>query len=121
VAERVAVIGSRAYPNLGAVARFVRSLSRDAVIVSGGASGVDMTAERWARRLGMERIIHRPAHRTFGKRAPLERNKLIVRDADRVVAFWDGVSRGTAHAIGEARKAGKPVVVIGVDGEVRDG
>ena len=40
------------------------------------------------------------------------RNPDIVAAADRVVAFWDGTSRGTADSIEIARKTGKPVAVV---------
>jgi predicted Rossmann fold nucleotide-binding protein DprA/Smf involved in DNA uptake len=121
MANRVAIIGSRTFPNLDAVTRYVAELPEGTIVVSGGAIGVDETAEIEAKRRGLTVIVHRPMYKVHGRRAPLYRNELIVRDADRVVAFHDGKSTGTLHAIGEARKAGKPVVVIGPDGEVRGG
>jgi hypothetical protein len=37
----------------------------------------------------------------------LARNPDIVADVERVVAFWDGASRGTRHIIELARRADK--------------
>jgi hypothetical protein len=53
-----------------------------------------------------------PDYARFGKSAPLERNKEIAAQCDRMVAVWDGQSRGTKHAIDQARKAGKAVEAI---------
>lgn len=114
VVERVAVVGSRGYRNLDAVTRFVSALPSGTVIVSGGADGVDKTAASAARysSKGIGLIEHLPEYDRYGRVAPLERNRLIVRDCDRLVAFWDGKSTGTMHTVGLARKAGKPVEII---------
>ena len=45
------------------------------------------------------------------------RNQQIVDSADRVVAFWDGKSRGTADTLRRAHAAGKPILIIGPTGE----
>jgi len=59
----------------------------------------------------MRVIVIRPDWATFGKAAGYIRNRQIVADADRVVAFWDGHSRGTKSTIGIANRQGKPVEV----------
>ena len=48
----IAVIGSRTYRNLEQVRGFIRGLSIHDTVISGGAKGVDRTAEDEARRLG---------------------------------------------------------------------
>lgn len=111
---KVAIVGSRNYRDLDAVIRYVDSLPDGTQIISGGARGVDRTAERAARsnpNLPWP-IIFAADWQRFGKRAGLERNKTIVAAADRVVAFWDGESRGTAHTVSLARATGKPVEII---------
>lgn len=40
--------------------------------------------------------------------------KTIVDNADMVIAFWDGTSKGTQNAINDAKKQAKPVVIINV-------
>ena len=101
---KVAIIGSRTYPDLEKVREYVRKLSQDDIIISGGAKGVDETAEDEARKLGME-VISIPAEwNKYGRRAGLMRNDLIVAMADLVVAFWDGVSRGTKYTIDKAKE-----------------
>ena len=82
----------------------MRDLSPDDIIVSGGAKGVDETAEGEARKIGME-VISVPAEwNKYVKRAGLMRNDIIVGMADCVVAFWDGVSLGTKYTIDKAKE-----------------
>lgn len=112
---RIAVIGSRNFSDRGQVFDFVRSLPRvGTVIVTGGAMGVDSWAEEEAKRQRISRCIHEPqAERCATKRdyvaALFARNKTIVDDYDRVVAFWDGESTGTERVIEYARSVGKIV------------
>ena len=111
---KVAIVGSRNYPDLEKVREFVRDLSQDDIIISGGAKGVDETAEDEARKLGME-VISIPAEwNKYGRRAGLMRNDLIVAMADLVVAFWDGVSRGTKYTIDKAKEKNVITQVLNV-------
>lgn len=96
---------------LAGVRCFIEDLSERVVIVSGGAAGVDAEAVYIGARHGCPAIEHRPDYATHGKRAPLERNTLIVADADEVHAWPAPWSRGTWDTIRKARAAGKPCVV----------
>ncbi len=109
--ERVAIVGSRDYLHLGRVAQFVAALPAGTIVISGGARGVDKTAEQAARSYGLETLILPADWERFGKSAGFRRNHDIVGRADRVVAFWDGKSRGAKHTIDLARKAGVPVEI----------
>jgi hypothetical protein len=63
---RVAIIGSRNYPNLWEVEQFVEKLSRKyphATVISGGASGVDNEAEEAARARMLHVRSYRPRKR----------------------------------------------------------
>jgi hypothetical protein len=84
------------------------------VIVSGGARGVDTLAEGYARQHGLGTIIHYPDYKRYGRRAPVVRNTLIVNEADMLIAFWDGRSRGTNDTITKARRKGLPVAIVKV-------
>lgn len=108
---RIAIIGSRWYPDLKEVWDLFAELPLDTTVISGGAVGVDETAARCAFAYGMKLKQFLPDYNTHGRRAPLERNQLIVDACDRLVAFWDGKSTGTMHTVGLARRAGKPVDV----------
>lgn len=109
--ERVAIVGSRRYPDLSEVAEFVSNLPKGTIIVSGGAQGVDATAEEAAGVYGFEVESYRPDYAKHGKGAPLMRNKKIAEKCDRMIAFWDGNSRGTLHAITCAEVLRKPVTI----------
>lgn len=113
----VAIVGSREYPRMDAVRRYVRSLDEHDIVISGGARGVDTVAERAARHLGIRVAVYPADWAIHGLRAGAVRNKVIVEQAGRVVAFWDGESPGTKITIDLARKKGIPVIVYGPDGE----
>lgn len=104
---RVAIVGSRGYSNLNQVIEYVNSLPADAVVITGGARGVDLTAEVAARKRGLQVVVHFADWDTFGKVAGQIRNQKVVDDCEKLVAFWDEISPGTKGAISLASKAGK--------------
>lgn len=108
---KLAIVGSRNFSDWLAIMNYVHELPLDTVIVSGGARGVDTVAEQTAQARGMTTEIYRADWDKYGKSAGYRRNADIVAAADEVVAFWDGYSKGTAHTIELARKAGKKVTV----------
>jgi hypothetical protein len=112
---KIAIVGSRNYDALEFVDTFVRELPAGAVVVSGGARGVDQRSELQARLNRLEVESLRPDW-SKGKGAALDRNSGIVNAADLVVAFWDGDSRGTADTIAKARRSGKLLGVVGPKG-----
>lgn len=115
---KIAIVGSRDWPNAKAVIDYINALPPHTVIVSGGALGVDTFAEIAAKRQGLSVEVYRADWAKYGKRAGMMRNADIVNAADRVVAFWHRQSRGTADTIDRARKAGKPVEVHHWNGRV---
>lgn len=108
---KVAIVGSRGYPNLNQVREFVSKLKPGTIVVSGGADGVDKAAEVQAKACGLNVEIYYPRWDLHGKGAGFARNRLIVANSDMVVAFWDGKSNGTKHSIGVAHELNKPVRV----------
>jgi len=112
---RIAIVGSRDYPDLRAVWMFVERLAArrpDAVIISGGAPGVDTVAAVAGRWYGLEVVEHEAEWERLGKMAGFARNSTIVNDADMLIAFWTGVSTGTVDSIEKARQKGIKVKVI---------
>ena len=89
------------------------------LVISGGAAGVDAIAERYADAKGISKLIIRPEYEKYGRAAPLKRNELMVDLADKVLAFWDGRSRGTKYTIEYARRRGKETETIVIDGAGR--
>lgn len=113
---RLAVVGSRNCNDYGlvhvALSRYLDVYGESLVIVSGGAKGADSLAARFARENNLELIEHLPDWNRFGKSAGFKRNWLIWQDADAGVAFWDGISRGTAHSFDIAKQQGKSLEVV---------
>jgi len=87
-------------------------LPKDIVIVHGGARGVDQEAEKIAKGMGIVTEVVLPDWGEYGKAAGMIRNVEMLKTCDGLIAFWDGVSRGTAGAINAAKKMGKPLYVI---------
>ncbi len=106
---KVAVIGSR-----GVVVPDLENYLPDDTteIVSGGARGVDTCAADYAARTGIPLTVFRPEYEKFGKAAPLKRNLQIIEYADAVLAFWDGISRGTKFVAEQCAEIGKPIRII---------
>ncbi len=102
---KVAIIGSRSIENLD-ISGYVPPDTK--LIISGGAVGVDTIAERYADKKGIKKLILYPNYELYGKSAPLIRDKLIVDNADLVIAFWDGVSKGTQFTISYAKRRNIP-------------
>lgn len=108
----VAVIGSRNWTDYGRMKRELDKLPGITRIVSGGATGADTLAEQYALDKSIPVTVIRPEYARYGRRAPLKRNVSIVNAADTVIAFWDGASRGTMHAVSMARRKQKPVILV---------
>jgi predicted Rossmann fold nucleotide-binding protein DprA/Smf involved in DNA uptake len=107
---KTAVIGSRSIKSLD-----LEGYLADAKeIVSGGAEGVDSCAANFAKSNGIKLTLFLPEYSRYGRAAPIVRNKKIVDYADKIVVFWDGVSRGTLSVIKYAEKLGKPCEIIRV-------
>ena len=80
-------------------------------IISGGAIGADALAKRFAEENSIALIEHIPQWAIYGKSAGYIRNKLIINDADYVIAFWNGESKGTKISIDLAKKMKKKVII----------
>lgn len=90
------------------------------LIISGGAAGVDRLAEELADKRGISKLIIRPDYKKYSRAAPLIRNRAMVEAADKVIAVWDGASRGCLFSIRYAKGLGKPTLVLGMDGREID-
>jgi hypothetical protein len=108
---KTAVIGSRGF-NVYVLLKGTLDAYLISQIISGGAIGADMLAERYAEEHEIPTLIFKPDYNKYGRGAPLVRNKEIVDAAERVIAFWDGKSRGTAYTLKYAKSKGKEVKVI---------
>lgn len=105
---KIAIIGSRDLKttNIG------EYIPRCAEIVSGGAKGIDTFAAEYAQKNNLKLTVFLPQYEKYGRAAPIIRNREIVNYADKIIAFWDGKSKGTLSVINYAKKVGKECLVI---------
>ena len=107
---KVAIIGSRNINHPVDLSRYIPQSTT--TIISGGAKGVDSLAASHAKDNGIELVVFRPDYAKYGKGATFIRNRQIIDNADMVLAFWDGESKGTKYTIEYAIKKGKETQVI---------
>lgn len=80
-------------------------------VVSGKARGADTLGEQYAKEHNIH-IAEYPADWTKnGRAAGYIRNKEMSDNAEALIAFWDGTSRGTKNMIDTAKKAGHKVMI----------
>ena len=108
---KIAIIGSRKFKSLKMVSDYVKTLPRGTIVISGGARGVDSVAANMARFEGFQ-VIEIIPNWNDGHQAGYARNTLIAEECDRMVAFWDGESKGTKDSIEKCQALGKEVQVI---------
>ena len=82
------------------------------LIISGGATGIDSIAEKYADDHKISKLIIRPKYDLFGKSAPLKRNEEMVNICDAVLVIWDGISKGAKYTTNYAQKCNKPIKII---------
>ena len=81
-------------------------------IVSGGARGADALGEDYSKECGIPLKIFKADWEKHGRAAGHIRNAEMADYGTHLVAFWDGVSRGTKNMIETAKKKGLDVRVI---------
>jgi len=119
---KLAIIGSRGFSDYGHLSyvmtewfgRYANDNPYSLVteVISGGANGADKLGARWAKENNVKLTEFIPDWEKLGKRAGFVRNEDIVKASDCVLAFWDGVSRGTANSLSIAKRLKKPCLVI---------
>ncbi len=107
---RVIVAGSRGVTDFRVVhtailsARVRWAVHWPITVVSGGARGVDQLGERWARETGSQCIRYPADWDKHGRAAGMIRNEEMAKNAEALIAVWDGKSRGTANMILQAHR-----------------
>lgn len=89
--------------------KLLSNVSDEIVVVSGRARGADSLGERYAQERGYSVSLFPAQWNLYGKRAGFLRNEEMAKNADALVAFWDGQSRGTESMIRLARQRGLKV------------
>lgn len=106
---RIIIAGSREYNNyeeaVKLIDKFIKDVnSSNVVIVSGGAKGADKIGEEYAARNDLDCVVYKANWGKYGKQAGIIRNGEMAKNADCLLAFWDGESRGTYNMVNTAKK-----------------
>lgn len=112
---KLAIVGSRDFTDYETMCSFIEKkfdLAEIDTIVSGGAKGADALAEKYARDNHLKLIVKPAEWNKYGRAAGPERNKLIVEEADAIVAFPTASSKGTRSTIKLAEDVGKRLEVL---------
>lgn len=108
---KTAIIGSRIITDYQLLKKAMQGKNATEII-SGGASGADQLAERYAKEHGLPLTVFPADWAKYGKQAGMIRNQQIVKEADCIVALWDGQSKGTEATIRMAKNSGKLTKVV---------
>lgn len=115
---RVIIAGTRSFNDYEQLRDSCNSLlsekqrTHTVVIISGTARGADQMGERYAKERGFQLRRFPADWEQYGKSAGHIRNAKMADNADALIAFWDGESRGTKNMINNARRKGLAVRVI---------
>ena len=110
----ISIIGSRSFNDYALLKETIDKEFENkeiSLIVSGGAKGADSLGEKYAINNGIAVKIFLPDWKKYGRGAGFVRNKTIVENSDVVVAFWNGVSKGTKNSIDVAKKLNKKLII----------
>lgn len=115
---RMIVAGSRDFSDYDYLAKMLDGLSAhiaDTItILCGECRGADRLGKRYAIEHGYDVASYPADWKKYGKSAGYIRNREMAKNADSLVAFWNGVSRGTKHMIDLATEYGLEITVIRV-------
>ncbi|WP_298069831.1 SLOG family protein [uncultured Mailhella sp.] len=116
----IAIIGSRNFSDYSFMKNSILNIVKIEdidYVVSGGAKGADTLGELFAKEYNLKTMIFKPEWKRYGKAAGVIRNTEIVKNADIIMAFPMGSSKGTYDSIHKARKSHKNVYIFSVDSE----
>lgn len=89
-----------------------KKITHEIIVLSGCARGTDSLGEYYATSRHYKIKRYPAKWEKHGRFAGFIRNREMAADADALVAFWDGESRGTEHMISIAHEKGLHVRVV---------
>jgi len=110
---KIAIVGSRSIKKIDLSMLAIDPEADE--ILTGGAFGVDRCAEEYAEKNQIKIKVFVPEYEIYGRAAPIVRNKEIVDNSDTVIAYWDGISKGTLSVIEYAKKRKVTLKIIMCD------
>lgn len=89
-----------------------KKVTHKIVIISGCARGADTLGLCYASENAFDVEEYPAEWDKYGKKAGYMRNVEMAENADALIAFWDGKSKGTKHMIDIATERNLPIRVI---------
>lgn len=120
---KVIIAGSRSFDDYDTLEEVCKEIlaeywdHRNIVIISGGAAGADYQGEVFAYQNQLSLSTFKAQWKQYGKVAGHLRNEVMAKEADMLIAFWDGASKGTENMIKLARKHNLEYYVHMIKGE----
>ena len=111
----IAIIGSRKFSNYSFMKNSILNIVKIEdidYVVSGGAKGADTLGELFAKEYNLKTMIFKPEWNRYGKAAGMIRNSDIVKNADIIIAFPIGASKGTYDSISKGKKLNKTIYIF---------
>jgi hypothetical protein len=112
---KIAIVGSKDYTDYARMVKLLGAFGLDNdgnVIVSSGEKGAATLAKSFAEDSGLVYKEFSPDKKKNGAGAHLIAMKELISNADFVVAFWDGQSKGSENALSEAHELKKPTLIF---------
>jgi len=81
-------------------------------IICGEAKGADTLGKRYAKERNIKVLSFPADWDRYGKSAGYRRNQQMAENAQALIVFWDGISRGTKNMIDIAVSKGLPCRIV---------
>ena len=112
---KLGIVGSRnpgiSYDDWETLIVSILKLDEISEIISGGAKGIDYYAKMLAIKNQIPFKEYNPEYGKYGRKATLIRNRLIVENSDKIIAFPTLGSKGTYHTVSIAKELNKSVII----------
>jgi len=112
---KVVIAGGRTFDNYELLKTKCDEILKDysdIEIVSGTAKGADKLGEMYSKEKGYGLKLFPADWKKFGKSAGIRRNEQMSDYSDMLIAFWDGLSKGTKHMIDYSNRKKLDVRVV---------
>ena len=109
---KIIIAGGRDFNDLNLMIKvFEESVHELDTLICGMAKGADNMAYTLAEERDIDIMCFPANWKDHGKGAGFIRNNTMANVADKLIAFWDGKSKGTQHMIKTAQKQGLDIEV----------
>lgn len=86
-------------------------IKKSELIFSDGV-GFNKSIKEFADKYNVPQIMIRPEYELYGNFAKFEANKIIVKCADFILFFWDGITLDIKYAINYAKSLNKDIKIV---------